>query len=214
MLDGDPGFVDAAREDFRLKPDSPAWKLGFKPVPFDQIGLEGRVPPVPAVAAADHRAGRAALPRRNAGATAAAARSPDAVVRYTLDGSEPTAASPQFNGSLTLKQTTMVRAAAFPPPGSPGEVRLRRGHLHRGASLAEGLYLSDLPAVDVQAHAGMKRDTDYQGGKLEARVARRTRRGCCSARRRPGWRRGQATWLLAAACARPGDSPPRSASRT
>ena len=31
-------FVDAAHGDFRLKPDSPARKLGFEPIPFDKIG--------------------------------------------------------------------------------------------------------------------------------------------------------------------------------
>jgi len=36
---GDPGFVDAARGDFRLKDDSPAWKLGFKKIPIEKIGL-------------------------------------------------------------------------------------------------------------------------------------------------------------------------------
>jgi hypothetical protein len=34
----DPLFVDPAHHDYRLKPDSPALKLGFKPIPFDQIG--------------------------------------------------------------------------------------------------------------------------------------------------------------------------------
>ena len=34
----DPQFVDAARGDFRLKPDSPALKLGFEPIAFDKIG--------------------------------------------------------------------------------------------------------------------------------------------------------------------------------
>ncbi|MCC7492899.1 MAG: right-handed parallel beta-helix repeat-containing protein [Fimbriimonadaceae bacterium] len=36
---GDPLFVDAAHDDYRLRPDSPALKLGFKPIPFEQIGL-------------------------------------------------------------------------------------------------------------------------------------------------------------------------------
>ncbi len=35
----DPLFVDAAQGDFRLKPESPAFKLGFKPIPTDRIGL-------------------------------------------------------------------------------------------------------------------------------------------------------------------------------
>lgn len=36
----DPLFVDAANDDFRLKPESPAiQKLGFKPLPIDKMGL-------------------------------------------------------------------------------------------------------------------------------------------------------------------------------
>lgn len=34
----DPLFVDAANGDFTLKPDSPALKLGFEPIPFHKIG--------------------------------------------------------------------------------------------------------------------------------------------------------------------------------
>lgn len=39
LLDQDPRFVDPAREDFRLNDDSPAWKLGFKRIPVERIGL-------------------------------------------------------------------------------------------------------------------------------------------------------------------------------
>ncbi len=38
LVNVDPLFVDAAQGDFRLKPDSPAHKLGFQPIPFDKIG--------------------------------------------------------------------------------------------------------------------------------------------------------------------------------
>ncbi len=34
----DPMFVDAEHGDFRLKPDSPALKQGFEPIPLDKIG--------------------------------------------------------------------------------------------------------------------------------------------------------------------------------
>ncbi len=37
----DPLFVDPASDDYRLKPDSPALKLGFKPIPVEKIGLKG-----------------------------------------------------------------------------------------------------------------------------------------------------------------------------
>ena len=35
----DAGFVDAQKMDFELKADAPAWKIGFKEIPFRQIGL-------------------------------------------------------------------------------------------------------------------------------------------------------------------------------
>ena len=39
LIDQNPLFVDAEQMDFRLRPDSPAWDLGFEEIPFDQIGL-------------------------------------------------------------------------------------------------------------------------------------------------------------------------------
>jgi hypothetical protein len=37
----DPKFVDPARFDFRLQPDSPAWGLGFRPIDTSRVGLIG-----------------------------------------------------------------------------------------------------------------------------------------------------------------------------
>jgi len=39
LVGEDPLFVDAENLDFRLKPESPAWALGFKEIPVEQIGL-------------------------------------------------------------------------------------------------------------------------------------------------------------------------------
>ncbi|TDU70840.1 parallel beta helix pectate lyase-like protein [Prosthecobacter fusiformis] len=38
-LIADPLFVDWKNDDWRLKPESPAFKLGFKPIPMEKIGI-------------------------------------------------------------------------------------------------------------------------------------------------------------------------------
>jgi len=40
-LIADPRFVAPEKDDYRLKPDSPAFKLGFRPIPVERIGLKG-----------------------------------------------------------------------------------------------------------------------------------------------------------------------------
>ena len=37
----DPRFVDPAKDDYRLRPDSPAFQLGFQPIDTTTIGIEG-----------------------------------------------------------------------------------------------------------------------------------------------------------------------------
>jgi len=39
LVDQDPHFVDADQRNFQLRPDSPAWQLGFQKIPVEQIGL-------------------------------------------------------------------------------------------------------------------------------------------------------------------------------
>jgi uncharacterized Ntn-hydrolase superfamily protein len=39
LVDIDPHFVDSERQDFQLRPDSPAFKLGFQQIPSEKIGL-------------------------------------------------------------------------------------------------------------------------------------------------------------------------------
>jgi hypothetical protein len=39
LIGVDPRFVAKPPADFRLAEDSPAWKLGFQPIPLDKIGV-------------------------------------------------------------------------------------------------------------------------------------------------------------------------------
>ena len=39
LVKDDPRFVDAAHLNFQLRKNSPAWKLGFKPIPIQSIGV-------------------------------------------------------------------------------------------------------------------------------------------------------------------------------
>jgi hypothetical protein len=39
FTEGDPLFLDAERLDFRVSPESPVWVNGFRPIPFERIGL-------------------------------------------------------------------------------------------------------------------------------------------------------------------------------
>ena len=41
-LTADPLFMDAADDDYRLRPDSPALTMGFAPVPVERIGIRNR----------------------------------------------------------------------------------------------------------------------------------------------------------------------------
>jgi len=40
VTDEDPGFMDLEKKKFRLYPTSPAFKMGFQPIPADRIGLQ------------------------------------------------------------------------------------------------------------------------------------------------------------------------------
>jgi hypothetical protein len=44
LITKEPGFIDPANQNFKLKDDSPAYKLGFKRIPIERIGLMGDLP--------------------------------------------------------------------------------------------------------------------------------------------------------------------------
>ena len=169
ILKGDPGFADVEAEDFTLKPDSPAWKLGFEPIPFDQIGLQvdeyrRTLPAVAPVLRPSARVFVGELPVT----LTPARRGPKATLRYTLDGSDPSPGSPEYSVPLSVTRTTTVKAAAFTADGQPGECSGMVTATYTAGSLGDGggVYLSDLEGTDILAYDALKRDTNLAGGTI------------------------------------------------
>ncbi len=101
-----PQFVDPVSRDYRVKPDSPALALGFENFPMDDFG---------------HQMTRIMQGSREFAESARVVIRPDARggdVRYTLDGSAPSAHSARYASALTIRQTTTVRASTFDADGN------------------------------------------------------------------------------------------------
>jgi hypothetical protein len=164
---GDPGFVDAANQDFSLRPDSPAFALGFQPIPMDQIGLRTDADR-PFLRAAEPSIGPAQRSFVGEIQVELRTRSRDAIIRYTLDGSEPGPPSPQYTGPVRLTQTTTIRAAAYGPGGQPGS---RSGTVSADFTAyrlgtAAGVPLSALEPAEVAVHGKLLRDVSFGGAPL------------------------------------------------
>jgi hypothetical protein len=165
----DPGFVDAAHGDFALKPDAAAFAQipGFKAIPFGQIGL---------VTDAYRRTIPAATPwiEPQPGGfvgelqVTLGCRTPNAVIRYTLDGSEPTAKSPRYTAPLKLTATAAVKAVAWGPGGGEGSQSGAASATFTALRLGTGagVYLSDLVPTESFVHGGLKKDANYSGAPI------------------------------------------------
>jgi parallel beta-helix repeat protein len=165
VVQEDPGFVDAARMNFALKPDSRVFREipGFQAIPFAEIGLkldENRtsLPPRAPRIVPDGGAFSDPLQVRIEAAPGACE------IHYTLDGSEPTGRSPVYTGPFALARSATVRAATV-PLGDPGarpspvaEASFTRVEFGEG----KGVYLSDLPTVQAFAHGGLIKDRNYR----------------------------------------------------
>ena len=165
VITHDPGFVDAGRGDFRIKPDSPALKLGFEPIPMDKIGLQiggdRKMLPLPAPGIQPHQGqfiGETQVSMTQA------ARGPKGIIYYTLDGSEPTEASPSYTSPLRLTRTATVKAATF---GKSGAAMMSSGAVVATFDIVREVYLSDLAGLDPVAYGGVKRDCNFKGGAIK-----------------------------------------------
>lgn len=126
---GDPRFVDPVHRNYQVKADSPALKLGFKNFPMDQFGHQMTC----------IMGGSTEFEKSIRVVIRPDARGGD--VRYTLDGSPPTAESLLYASPLIIEKTTTLCAGTFDAQGHEvgfaDEVKLTKvDTLHRQSWLA------------------------------------------------------------------------------
>ncbi len=112
----DPQFADIGNGDFSLSADSPARQVGFVPIDTASIGLQSpwkgklvgenllrtrMVPPTSYIKSGD-----------SVRVTMECSQ-PDAVIRYTVDGTEPTEHSAVYESPVRFKEPVFLRAKAF-----------------------------------------------------------------------------------------------------
>lgn len=101
---------------------------------------------------------------------------PDAEIRYTLDGSEPTAGSALYEGSLVVSNSVTVKAKAFVEGLNPSETV--EAEYVRAAIVGANLVQNTSPAqgvpqtLSVPAPGTYRVSFDYtQGGDIELRLS-------------------------------------------
>jgi hypothetical protein len=155
---GESLVVDADGEDFRLVPDSPARKLGFEEIPFDKIGLrtDAHRPALPLRGPLIAPAGRLFVGEL-AVRLIPCRRGADSIVRYTLDGSDPTPNSLEYAGPIRITKTTTLKAVALGRGRSVGEQSEVVSATFTAGELGEGhgVYLSDLEESEFVGNDGL-----------------------------------------------------------
>ena len=170
IVDGDPGFDGLRTQDFRLSDNSPAHSLGIEAIPLDEIGLQideyrTSLPllvsdPVLSPASSAFVGGLTVelTPTPRAGGSRA-------VVRYTLDGSEPSASSRVYEGSLRITESATVKAAAFTTrDGVVGRSNTVSAD-YRATSMEDGtIFVSDMEEEELFSYPEYWfKDENYRG---------------------------------------------------
>ena len=110
----DPQFGDVENGDFSLSVDSPARALGIRPIDTATLGLQSPWK--------EKLVGKNLLQTRITPSTQTIksgfrvtmeCSQPDAVIRYTVAGSEPTEKSTVYKSSLKFSEPVYLRAKAF-----------------------------------------------------------------------------------------------------
>ncbi|GIZ09782.1 chitobiase/beta-hexosaminidase C-terminal domain-containing protein [Flavobacterium sp. UMI-01] len=103
-----PMFVDAKAGNYQVKAGSPALQLGFKNFPMDQFGHQmTRITPYGGEFSTETTVSLQADKRADK----------NAVITYTLDGSEPTVHSKIYTQPFKLNQNTVVKSRTFDEQG-------------------------------------------------------------------------------------------------
>jgi len=91
-----------------------------------------------------------------------ATASPTATIRYTLDGSAPTASSPLYTAPITISTTSRIRARAFESSLLPGPIQ-SESYILLASSLVN--FSSDLPLMVIHnfGAGAVPADTDQPG---------------------------------------------------
>lgn len=133
LTEGDPRFVDRVRGDWRLRPDSPAWRLGFRPIPIERMGLQRDAfrsrPPSPEVL------------RPN----------PELPDPFLLPDGSRMATRRQWSAQRTrlLEQALRHQYGPLPPAGSPLRVRETSSSTPPGGPVVRDLRLTAGPREGV-----------------------------------------------------------------
>jgi len=173
IVKGDPGFGDLQTQGFQLTAASAGHKVGFEPIPFKRIGLErdeyrqslplNAYTPLLAPASSNfvNELEVTLLPTPQPGKVVT-------VIRYTLDGSEPTAKSALYTRPLKLTKSATFRAASFVTAGGKTVRSDTISATYKAMVLEKGaIYLSDLPEQDLVAYLPCwKKDTNHVGGAI------------------------------------------------
>ena len=84
---------------------------------------------------------------------------PDAVIRYTLDGSEPTTASPIYSTPIAISSSETVYAKVFSPVLPDGGVLAYESYVQLDSSLSD--WSSNLPVIILDADQISPNQDDY-----------------------------------------------------
>ncbi len=174
IVDGDPGFGGLQSQNFQLSADSPAWALGFEPIPFDSIGLvvdEYRTAlplrvAAPVISPESHVFGNVLTLEISPSPLPGG---PKAVITYTLDGSEPTPESAVYSGPIQITESAVLKAMAF---ASRGDDRVQSevvSETYEVVDLGKGaVYLSDLTEEEVSTYPGCwARNKNWRGEMIK-----------------------------------------------